>query len=65
MTLDPALSYDWENAKLTPWVAVTLGRVIPTGLPGTSSLFIKPSVGLGDDRAFDGGFEVGFKVVGF
>lgn len=65
MTLDPALSYDWENDKLIPSVALTLGRVIPTGLPGTSSLFIKPSVGLGEDRAFDWGFEVGFKVVGF
>lgn len=64
-TIDPALSYDWESDTLSPSLAVTLGRVIDTGLPGTSSLFVKPSVGIGDDRAFDWGMEVGFKVVGF
>jgi hypothetical protein len=65
MTIDPALTYDWEREKLSPSLAVTLGRVIPTALPGTSSVFIKPAVGFGDDRAYDWGIEVGFKVVGF
>lgn len=65
MTIDPALTYDWESEKLSPSLAVTLGRVIRTALPGTSSVFIKPSVGFSDDRAYDWGLEVGFKVVGF
>jgi hypothetical protein len=65
MTIDPALTYDWESEKLSPTLAVTLGRVIPMGLPGSSSLFVKPSIGFGGDRAYDWGIEVGFKVVGF
>jgi hypothetical protein len=65
MTIDPALTYDWNREQLSPSLAVTLGRVISTGLPGTSSVFIKPSAGIGGDRAYDWGVEVGFKVVGF
>jgi hypothetical protein len=65
MTIDPALTYDWEREQLSPTLAVTLGRVIPMGLPGSASLFIKPSIGIGDDAAYDWGLEVGFKVVGF
>jgi hypothetical protein len=65
MTIDPALTYDWNREQLSPSLAVTLGRVISTGLPGTSSVFVKPSAGIGSDRAYDWGLEVGFKVVGF
>lgn len=65
MTIDPALIYDWERDQLSPTLAVTVGRVIPTGLPGSSSFFLKPSVGIGDDASYDWGLEVGFKVVGF
>jgi hypothetical protein len=65
MTIDPALTHDWEGDRLSPTLAVTLGRVIPTALPGTSSVFIKPSFSFGDDRAYDWGIEVGFKVVGY
>lgn len=65
MTIDPALTYDWERDRLSPSLAVTLGQVIKTSLPGTSSVFIKPSVGIGHDRAYDWGLEVGFKIIGF
>lgn len=65
MTVDPALTYDWERDRLSPTLAVTFGRVIPTAMPGSSSLFIKPSIGIGNDSAYDWGVEVGFKVVGF
>ncbi len=65
VTVDPAFTYDWGRDQLSPTLAVTVGRVILTGLPGSSSLFIKPSVGIGDDAAYDWGLEVGFKVVGF
>jgi hypothetical protein len=65
MTIDPAVLYDWEREKFSPSLAVTFGRVISTDLPGTSSLFIKPSIGFGNDRAYDWGLEAGFKVVGF
>jgi hypothetical protein len=65
MTIDPAVLYDWEREKLSASLAVTFGRVIPTALPGTSSVFIKPSIGIGNERAYNWGLEVGFKVVGF
>ena len=65
MTVDPAITYNWESEALSPSLAITLGRVIDTSLPGTSSVFVKPSAGIGNDRAFDWGVEVGFKVVGF
>lgn len=51
--------------RVSPSLSVTLGYVTDTGLPGTSSFFIKPSAAFGNERAFDWGIEVGFKVVGF
>jgi hypothetical protein len=44
---------------------VPANRRSSRGLPGSSSLFIKPSIGIREDRAFDWGLEAGFKVVGF
>jgi hypothetical protein len=65
MTIDPALLYDWELERLSSLLALTLGRVIPTALPGTSGVFIKPSIGIANERAYDWGLEVGFTVVRF
>ncbi len=53
MTIDPAVLYHWERDKLGASLAVTLGRVIPTALPGTSSVFIKPSIGIRGCHARD------------
>ncbi len=65
VTFDPSIKMNWETDTLSSALAVTIGRTIETGLPGSSSLFIKPSAGLGGNKEFDWGVEVGFKVVGF
>jgi len=65
MTLDPAINYDWETDKLFGALAVTYGRSVDLGIAGNESFFVKPSIGIGNDRVADFGIEVGFKVVGF
>ncbi len=65
MTIDPSIKYDWETDDPSAALAVTVGRIIDTGGPGTSSIFIKPSIGIGNNRGLDAGIEIGFKVVGF
>ncbi len=65
MTLDPAIGYDWTTDRASGSLAVTIGRNIETAGRGTASIFVKPSLGIGEHRLFDAGLEVGFKVVGF
>jgi hypothetical protein len=65
MTLDPAILYDWETEELSAALSVTYGQSVDLGLPGNESFFIKPSTGIGANRAADLGLEVGFKIVGF
>ncbi len=65
VTLDPALSFDWENGKRYPSLAVTVGRALGPALGGNTQVFVKPTVFAGRDRPGNWGLEVGFKVIGF
>jgi len=65
VTVDPALSFDWENDTKFASLAVTIGRSIGPALGGNSQVFIKPVVFGGGDRPGKWGVEVGYKVIGF
>jgi len=65
VTLDPALSVDWEHRKHHPSLAVTVGRALGPALGGSAQVFVKPSVFGGGERSANWGLEVGFKVIGF
>jgi len=65
VTIDPALSFDWENGKHYPSLAVTVGRALGPALGGNAQVFVKPTVFAGGERPGDWGLEVGVKVIGF
>ncbi|TDR30591.1 hypothetical protein [Hydromonas duriensis] len=65
MTLDPAISLDWETKKQFASLAVTLGRSTGPAFGGNSQVFIKPTVFAGGERPGTWGVEVGYKVLGF
>jgi hypothetical protein len=65
VTIDPALSLDWESDKRFASVAVTFGRVIGPMFGGNGIVSIKPTLFAGGDRPGKWGIEVGFKVLGF
>jgi hypothetical protein len=65
VTLDPSIKHDWISDETSGAFAVTLGRTLDTAGQGTSSVYIKPSVGIGKYRGLDAGLEIGFKIVGF
>lgn len=65
VTIDPALSLDWENDKRFGSVAVTFGRVIGPMFGGNAIVSVKPTLFAGGDRPGKWGIEVGFKVIGF
>ncbi len=66
MTVDPNITYDWENGNSYAGLLVTVGYGIgKTFGKGNGSVYIKPSVYAGEDRPADWGVEVGYKVVGF
>lgn len=65
VTIDPALSLDWESHKQFASLAVTLGRSIGPAFGGNSQVFIKPTIFAGGERPGNWGIEVGYKVIGF
>jgi hypothetical protein len=65
VTLDPAVTLDWENSTQFASFAVTLGRVLGPAFGGTSQVYVKPSGYMGGYRTADWAIEVGLKVIGF
>jgi len=65
MTIDPALTFNWENNVYNGALAVTVGRKLGEMFGGQAQIFVKPLVGIGGDRSFLWGFAVGYKVLGF
>jgi hypothetical protein len=65
MTLDPALTHDWENDKTFLTTALTMGYKLGPMLGGNGQVFVKPSVGLGAERASDWGLQIGFQLLNF
>ena len=65
MTLDPALSIDWEGKREFVSLAVTLGRSLGPAFGGNAQVYIKPTIFAGGERPANWGIEVGYKVIGF
>lgn len=65
VTVDPALSFDWEADKRYASLAVTVGRALGPALGGSAQVFVKPSVFGNRDRPANWGLELGFKLIGF
>lgn len=66
VTIDPTLGIDWENDERMPFsVEVELGRNIGTLLGGALNAYLRPGIGIGQDRAYDWNIEIGFTIVGF
>ncbi|GDX99895.1 hypothetical protein LBMAG48_22990 [Phycisphaerae bacterium] len=64
--VDPALVIDWETEQNTPFtIEVEYGRNIGTLFGGALNAYIRPGIGIGQDRPYDWNIEVGFTVVGF
>lgn len=65
-TIDPTLVIDWENDENTPLtLELEYGRNIGTLWGGALNAYIRPGIGIGQDRPYDWNVEVGFTVVGF
>jgi len=65
LTIDPAVTFDWENRTQYGSLSITYGRVLGPLFGGSSQVYIKPSVYLGGHRTADWGIEVAFKLLGF
>jgi hypothetical protein len=65
VTIDPAITHNWETGKTHGAFAVTFGQSIGKMLGGTGQVFVKPSILIGSDRPADWGLQVGFKVLNF
>lgn len=65
VTVDPALSFDWEAKKQFASLAVTVGRAVGPAFGGSAQVFMKPSVFFGGERPGNWGVEIGYKVIGF
>ena len=66
LIVDPTLVIDWETEQNTPFtLELEYGRNIGTLLGGALNAYIRPGIGIGQDRPYDWNIEVGFTVVGF
>lgn len=65
VTIDPALSLDWETDKKYGSLAVTVGRSTGPAFGGNGQVYIKPTALFGGDRPGKWGIQVGYKVIGF
>lgn len=65
VTIDPALTFDWENDRQFPSLAVTFGTAVGKMFGGLAQVYVKPTVLAGGDRPGDWSIEAGFKVLGF
>jgi hypothetical protein len=64
--VDPTIAIDWENDENVPvTLEVEYGRNIGTLFGGALNFYVRPGVGIGQDRPYDWNVEVGFTVVGF
>lgn len=64
--VDPTLVIDWEADENTPLtLEAEYGRNIGTLFGGALNFYIRPGIGIGQDRPYDWNIEVGFTIVGF
>jgi hypothetical protein len=66
VTIDPNVSYNWENENFFPSLAVTVGRALgKSPIGGNQFVLVKPAVVFGGDRPNNWGVELTYKVIGF
>lgn len=65
MTVDPAVTRDWQGKKQFASLAVTFGSSIGAAFGGNAQVFVKPTLFAGGDRPAKWGLELGYKVIGF
>lgn len=65
MTVDPFVTFDFENQKHFAGLSVTLGRVLGPAFGGRMQAYMKPSGFVGKDRGANWALEGGLKLVGF
>jgi hypothetical protein len=64
--VDPTIGIDWENDQKVPvTLEVEYGRNIGTLWGGALNFYVRPGVGIGQDRPYDWNVEFGVTVVGF
>jgi hypothetical protein len=64
--VDPTMVIDWENEENTPaTLEAEYGFNIGTLWGGALNFYIRPGIGIGQDRPYDWNIEAGFTVVGF
>jgi hypothetical protein len=65
MTIDPAMTVDWENDREFPSLSVTLGYKLGRMMGGKGQMFVKPSASFAQERPVNWGVEVGFQLLSF
>ncbi len=65
MTLDPALTKDWQADKFYLITALTVGYTIGPMLGGKGQVFVKPTIGLGGDKPTGWGIQAGVQLLNF
>jgi hypothetical protein len=66
LVIDPTIVVDWESDRNTPiTLEAEYGRNIGTLSGGALNAYIRPGIGIGQDRPYEWNIEVGFTVVGF
>lgn len=65
ITIDPAITLDWETDAQYASLATTFGRMLGPVFGGNSVLYVKPSVLMGNERPANWSVEIGYKLIGF
>jgi len=65
VTLDPAITYDWQASNPSAGFGVTLGRMLGPAFGGKGAFYVKPTVFAGAYRSADWSVEIGYKIIGF
>ena len=65
VTLDPAVTFDWENSREFASLAVTTGYRLGPMAGGTGQVFVKPTVFVGSERVANWGLQAGLQVLNF
>jgi hypothetical protein len=65
MTVDLALTSDWEHERSSAELAMSAGRVVGSWLGAGAQLYVRPRVSVGAERRAGWGIEAGSKLIGF
>ena len=63
--LDPTIIADYRNDRVSGTLEFEAGQIAGRMMGGIGSIYIRPGVGLGNNRIYNWNLEVGFKLIGF